>query len=353
MNRIAFLYPWATMGGVERMLLNRAQILSAHGDNFSADFIFTHDAGGFPHLQTSLSKIKSPARALILSLDELENNYDLYICIDFPEAIAKCEQQGLAFAVECHTPYKENRHYLKNLSSNCKFVAAPSKTFCDEISLEIPKNIPLLTLENPMVDQSTTHSTNSYPRIWHKRPILFLGRHDDLKNPAEILNLLRLESNNLNSDYFAVFCGPQWREYDLVSRAEGLGVRGKVIAIPPIPFHSTPKLFGLVKASDGLFVSPSSGESFGLSAAEAISSGLPVMLSNIPAHNVLVSPYSEYFTYLVGSPEALLEKIEWIKSNYQLALNMTSFLRSKLLQSNFLQQWNDVIEYIPSRDIAI
>jgi len=345
MNKLAFLYPWATVGGVERMLLNRAMALATTGGDLAADFIFTHDSGGAANLHMALAKIDSSARVLVYPLSELDVNYDLYICIDFPDAITKCDQAGLKYAVECHTAYKENRLYLQKLSSKCKFVAAPSRTFANEIRHEIPSEIPLITLENPVIRQPSRFESSLPPQIWQKIPILFLGRHDDLKNPTAILDLMVLDKINGNSDYFAIFCGPQWKEYNLTERADSRDVREKIVILPPIQFHSTQNLFALVKKSKGLFISPSSGESFGLAAAEAIVAGLPVILSNIPAHLALVSPFTEYFAYNLGDSEDLLSKANWISENYLAALKYIEILQKKILQDNFSQQWKDVLGY--------
>lgn len=44
--RVCFIYPWATFGGVERVLLNRALAFKRHLPEIMVDFYFLRDAGG-------------------------------------------------------------------------------------------------------------------------------------------------------------------------------------------------------------------------------------------------------------------------------------------------------------------
>ena len=46
MHKVLYVYKWATMGGVERVLLNRALAFKASNFDIAQDVFFLHDSGG-------------------------------------------------------------------------------------------------------------------------------------------------------------------------------------------------------------------------------------------------------------------------------------------------------------------
>ena len=53
-TRVCFIYPWATFGGVERVLLNRALAFKHYLPEIMVDFYFLHDSGGLAPLAAAM-----------------------------------------------------------------------------------------------------------------------------------------------------------------------------------------------------------------------------------------------------------------------------------------------------------
>jgi glycosyltransferase involved in cell wall biosynthesis len=104
--------------------------------------------------------------------------------------------------------------------------------------------------------------------------ILFLGRLHKVKNPemgVEVLKLLKRD------DVHLVYCGPDEGRYEprLIERARQYGIANK-IHFPG--FLDKSDIINLLADSDFLFL-PSSQENFGMSAAEALAAGVPIITS--------------------------------------------------------------------------
>jgi glycosyltransferase involved in cell wall biosynthesis len=103
--------------------------------------------------------------------------------------------------------------------------------------------------------------------------VLFLGRLHPMKRPVETLTSFAAAGHGLH----LVFAGPEdgVSRDALTSSASRLGVAGRVTVLPAVYAGDKERLLSAV---DG-FVSLSIRENFNHSAAEAMASGLPVLLS--------------------------------------------------------------------------
>lgn len=91
-----------------------------------------------------------------------------------------------------------------------------------------------------------------------------------------------------------------------------LGLSGTVSLIGP----KTPDYVSQHLADYDLMVQPSRFEGFGLTLAEAMASGLPVLASDVKAQMGVIA-HGEYgYFFPSGDHEALADKIEYIISNY-------------------------------------
>ncbi|KAJ8743062.1 glycosyltransferase [Aeromonas veronii] len=85
------------------------------------------------------------------------------------------------------------------------------------------------------------------------------------------------------------------------------------------------------------------GESFGLSAAEAICMGIPVVLSDIDAHKELVGDYSDEFTYNLGDSTDLSLKLASVADNYIQAYEKMLLLRNTFSSDKFMLDWQEIM----------
>lgn len=343
--KLCFVYPWATLGGVERVLLNRLIAISNAHLPIEIDLMFLHDSGGVKPLRDILAKNGIKARIIVATDFSCDAKYDLVFCIDCPQVFELCARRKFRFIAECHTSYEKNRKYLQHLPAACELVVTPSRLFSNRIKNEIDKNSSLEVVElRNFVPWDTPHDLGTFNLPdWSIRPILFMGRMDMHKDPVALLdafsNLERVQPGR----FFCMFCGPQSPEVNISKEIRNRNLLSKVLVLPPLPFGSTSILLDMIKRKGGIFVSPSKGESFGLSAAEAISAGLPVMLSDIEEHRALVPGHEDKFIYRLGDSKSLSTGISYLFDHYESASSAAIQVREKLSSRVFLEDWSNLL----------
>lgn len=344
-TRVCFIYPWATFGGVERVLLNRALAFKKYLPLIKADFYFLHDSGGLLPLAAAINQYGLESiSSIVYSLDK---NYDLAFIIDCPQAIDFCVQRSQRYVVECHTSYEENRSYISNLPDSCERVITPSAIFSNLIRNEFPQlKARVSELRNFVpwdIEEFSVIADSNFPK-WTRKPILFFGRLDRLKDPLSLLNAFQILERRRKGEFMLLFCGPMSHEIDLKKEISERSLDSFSVVLPSISFAAAGRLFSALSKSGGLFVSPSKGESFGLSAAEAISSLVPVVLSDISAHVNLVSGFEKMFTYPIGDDAQLSMRIESVFDNYNNACEYVAVARKSFSATSFIDDWKLLLE---------
>jgi glycosyltransferase involved in cell wall biosynthesis len=116
-----------------------------------------------------------------------------------------------------------------------------------------------------------------------------------------------------------------YRAESASSLASGLRERHSVVELGTIPYRS---LHHLYRACH-IYVTPAYAESFAHPLVEAMSSGLPVVASDLPVHREICSEAGIYFPRF--SPEALAERVLEIQGSPELSerLSRAGLLRSR------------------------
>lgn len=339
-TKICFAYPWATFGGCERVFINRAMAFKKYLPGVRVDFLFLADGGGLKSFSAALKKYNlDDVASVVYSLDD---SYDLISLVDCPQLFGKLVSPNQRYIVECHTAYVENRQYLSSLPSECRAVAAPSTWFRDLLSREFPTlQTPIFELANFVpwdVDEYQADKEVFLPK-WIRRPILFFGRMDKLKDPISLLDAFELIERKRRGEFMLLLCGPRSIEIDIEREIANRGLCGISVLLPPIPFHAASTLMASVRRAGGVFVSPSKGESFGLSAAEAISSLLPSVLSSVGPHLDLLRDFGDLYTFPLGDIDALACRIEHALDNHSDTQDILRSLRVNFSASRFIRDW--------------
>ena len=336
--RILSVYKWATVGGVERVILNRAWAFKEHGVKVKQDVFFFQDSGG---LQSFIKFINHfHLEDYITVVPEIkEEIYDLIFSFDTPE-IFKLVRNTSKIIVECHSPYKESRVYLKSVPKDVAAIVSPSESFMESVLRnEVPGAFTqrLLILPNFHIDNVPANMPRT--KIWAKKPICYVGRMDSLKNTKELLDIFTAMRKKLDDDYFLLLVGDVRPHYmDIKDTIKKLRMEDRVAYFQPIPFEKVDVLLTTVKQHKGIFVSPSRGESFGLSALEAMSNEVPALLSDIVCHQALVNNAAE-FRYHLGNINEAVKKIEHISCNYDNLSITVKQLAAKHSSASFIEAW--------------
>ena len=333
MKRILYVYKWATMGGVERVLLNRALAFKKENIDVSQDVFFLHDSGGKILLNQYIRK-KELGRYLKIVEDFNPQKYDVIHSIDTPE-IFNMTNNFDKIVFECHTAYSENRGYLSQLPINIKNIIVPSLQFKEDIMDEIPQLLqPKILVFRNFIPENLVENDYGITQVFNKIPIAYIGRVDKLKNVEEVIEIFVKLNRELGDNFLLIIVGPITKEVDLFKIINEKGIINRFIYIPPISFEKIPRLLNNIKVNNGIVISASKGESFGLSIAEAIVNGIPIIASNI--HSQLVEN-DETFLYKLKDTEEAVWKINYILNNREECFERLQKIKGSLTESVFLK----------------
>lgn len=284
---VCFAYPWATLGGVERVFLNRAQAFLAEGEDVRMHVHYAADGGGLAAFEAAIASMGLRSRIdIVREFDP--SRYDAVCVIDAPDLLpARDALSKTRWIVECHTPYPHNRAYLEDLPDDAMEILVPSPTFATMLARERPALAARIRVLRNCVMPGVVDHVPTTPR-WARRPLLFFGRMDELKNPQALIDLLAALDRRRPGAFFVIAAGPEVPGYDFDGRVAALNLRDCVLRLPPIAFLRTHAFLAAMRQAGAIMVSPSRGESFGLAAAESMAAGLPVLLSRLPEHAALV-----------------------------------------------------------------
>ncbi|KJB86193.1 hypothetical protein AZ66_20190 [Paenibacillus sp. E194] len=339
--RVLNVYKWATMGGVERVFLNRAHAFQEYGISIVYDVYFLHDSGGREKFKKYIQKYELESNIRVVD-DFKEDDYDLILSVDTPEILDKIRNNNKVY-MECHTGYKDNRAYIKRLPSDIGGIIVPSGFFKNTIRDEVPNWLmdKIYTLTNFVF--ASEELINKKNCFWSKVPLVYVGRLDNLKNVEEAIRILAYYKDNISDEFILLLAGPIIQhEIDIHTLLETYNVNDRVVYLPPVDFENVSKLYEMVNAHSGIFISSSKKETFGLSAAEAMINGLPVLLSNIEAHLELVDANYK-FVYELGNIKEASSKLAEILENYSEYKAIISTMTKKFSSQQFVEDWNALI----------
>jgi glycosyltransferase involved in cell wall biosynthesis len=340
---VLIIYQFCTFGGVERVVLNRAEAFKKANRDINLSVAYLHDSGALNSFQDYIRAHDLDERlsAFLITgyfIPEL-SRYDLILVIDTPQVLDKLSQLDNVY-IECHTPYINNRQYLRNIPKNIKGIIVPSKSFGNLIGHEFPDLPPIYVLPNLVPDKFFEAFPHIEKEIFSKRPITYFARLDELKNFNEAARIF--ESYAKDNDVMFVVIGNGADSSERIAALEKKGLLAKSLLRGGIDFDKAPYLINLVKRHRGLFISPSKAESFGLSAAEFISGGVPVLLSNIPEHRALVEN-DERFLYSLGDLFEAKEKLDFLLQNWIEMSNQVVKYAKKFDAQTFIAAWDSFI----------
>lgn len=345
-DRICFAYHFATSGGVERVFLNRSEALLRRYPQLEIDFYFTYDCGGLPLIERyrrarNLSRRLGVVRNLDASL------YQRIFVVDTPQLLKARPDILDKTLMECHTAYTEGRAYLQEWQNQLRALLVPSLEFQRVVESECPGlRGKVKVVRNFVPHLPETDQLFSLP-AWRAPLFFYFGRIDEHKNLGEFIDSVCLARQQSHKDALGIICGQISPDYSLMDAIERRGARGTVMVLPPVPFENTHLLMRMLKQKKAVFVSCSKGESFGLSVAEAMAAGLPVVLSDIPPHAALVSNRSQ-FLYSLGNARELAIKMAAVSEQYDELASQCMDLSREFSEEAFLADWERM--FVPAME---
>lgn len=341
---VLIIYWFCTFGGVERAILNRVQIFRRYGLDIKVSVGYLHDYGALESFKNYIHMhgLEDSLEAFILpqgaSFDW--NKYNLVSIIDTPQVFDHIGQTGNIF-IECHTPYIQNRQYLKKLPASIRGVLVPSESFRNLLRREFSRLPPVYVIPNPVSDEFYGAMPQKMTKFFPRKPLTYFARLDDLKNFTEAAAIFESLLDENDVMYFVIGHGAD--DNTLINTLTEKKLIDRSVIRERIGFNDAPYLTNLVKTHGGIFFSPSKGESFGLSAAEFICAGVPVLLSNIPAHRELVNG-DKQFLYELGDIATAKAKLLAIWKDWDAMSAIISSYGGKFRGDAFYAAWMRFVE---------
>jgi glycosyltransferase involved in cell wall biosynthesis len=339
-NKICFAYYWATSGGVERVFLNRAEALLRRYPDLEIELYFYDDCGGIGLIER-YSKARNLGDRLRVVRKFDPSRYEFVYVVDTPQLLADYPQVIDKLIMECHTPYAENRTYLRQWQDQLKTLIVPSSGFVHVVEGECPGlRGKVKVIRNFVPHLPPMELPLSLP-AWRAPLFLYFARIDELKNFSEFVEGISSARLYFQREPLGIAFGQMLPGYPVREEIEKNQVRGSVVVLPPVPFETSHLLMHMLRQKKAVFVSCSKGESFGLSAAEAMTAGLPVILSDIPPHAALVANRSQ-FLYPLGDVRKLAMKMAEVTEHYDELASECMELSREFSEEAFLSDWEQI-----------
>uniref|UniRef100_A0A7C4JRA0 Glycosyltransferase n=1 Tax=Thermodesulfobacterium geofontis TaxID=1295609 RepID=A0A7C4JRA0_9BACT len=343
--RLLYLYKWCTIGGVERVLINRAFVFKKYGIPIKMDIYFYYK-GVINDFKKYIEKYN--LNEYIDVVEKLDfKKYDYVVSIDTPEAFEEKDLKNLI--LEYHTSYEDHGSYLKEVpQEKVKLVLVPSDYFKEVLKKRRPDlGNRVLVLRNFVIEEAFDHFNYHLPE-WSLKPIVWIGRTDYLKNPHFIVKALRKFRNVYGDKIFFCVVGSSVDEEDFISFIRKEGQIDRVVFYPNITFEKVGAFLRQMSQKEAILVSASKGESFGMAVAEAIYFGLPVLITDIPSHRDLVQNNKTYL-YEINNTDEFISKLNNIIQNYDQCKEEILRLRENFTPKRFLDDWENFQRIIGQR----
>lgn len=289
MIKVLFAYEYLTHGGVETVILTRLRRLAGYGAEPWAWFLNSGDGAGlFAGMDPQVMLGNQPFTEGLF-----ENGFFDLVCVfDSPRILSRLENTHAKVVVECHSPYNENLEYLRSLRSNQVLgILVPSQYQHRMVASRLVEPIPVEVIPNALSPRFLPEPQPFHPRP--PRPIIaWIGRLDSLKNWTGLLRIAsKLVDKGVNAEVWVIGGFPGDIEGNpLFRQAKATSLLGRLRWFQRFPHEHMPRLLDAVRASGGLVLSTSLGESFGMAVAEAMARGVAVVVPDLP-------PFGEFIVH--------------------------------------------------------
>jgi glycosyltransferase involved in cell wall biosynthesis len=346
-DRICFAYYWATTGGVERVFLNRAEALLRCYPKLEIEVYFYNDLGGVA-MFTRYCKARGLDRVRVIRKFDAAR-YDAVFVVDTPQFLGDYPEAMDKVLMECHTPYKENRTYLQEWQTRLKSLIVPSDVFLKVIEEECPSLRGKVKVVRNFIPRLPPREGPAALPEWRRPVFLYFAQINEHKNVTEFIEAIAYARQHLGTELLGLVCGQRDPGFPVMEVIEKNQARASVVVLPPVPFEGTHLLMQMLRERKAGFVSCSKGESFGLSAAEAMTAGLPVILSDIGPHATLVGGRRK-FLYPLGDGWDLAKKMVEMAGQYEALSAECVELAEGFSEDVFLADWEAL--FAPATRIA-
>jgi glycosyltransferase involved in cell wall biosynthesis/SAM-dependent methyltransferase len=308
--KLLFAYPFCGLGGVETSILNKIDALAMAGVQAHAlfgDFYGSGSRSLADHPRVTISRDAGQIRALI------GQGFDVISIIDHPEfvdALEAHDTEAVTIA-ESHASFLPALPRLhRNLNHHrIAAIVVPSGFNRELVKRSLHWTKPVLVIRNPV------DGARFRPAIDQIQPpvaafttgpmVLWIGRLEDQKNPAELMEIaVRLLPSRPDVGFLVL--GDAWSPEEYAAHRQRLLLslpekwRSQVRFHRSLPYDAMPGLYAWVAQTGGCLVSTSLFESVPMTFIEAMSCGCPVVSTRVGGASELLADGKAGRLYEVG-----------------------------------------------------
>ena len=306
---VTFVYRYLTLGGVEVVL--RSRMLALPGLGIQTTLWFLSDGPGRSLFARSGPGVR--VGGLMALREHLSSGQvDLLSVIDTPEALdaVSAVPHRPRVVLEVHTPYPENRLYLRSPACNlADAVFVPSEHQRRIVSREMPRPPEVVVVPNP-IGEAFEAPLGDVPPNAGPPAVAWVGRLDWLKNWRSFLQIAaRVGRRTPEVEFWIAGGGAPDEEADFERRCHRSGVIARARWLRGQPHATMPRLYDRIRASGGVVISTSRGESFGMAIAEAMARGCAVVAPRLGPFPEFIRDRAEGRLYKPGSTSAAADAV--------------------------------------------
>lgn len=310
--RVSFAYRYGILGGVATQLANRMQYLRTV-PGLEVEFFFLEDHGVGPTL-APYGPVCFPGSAAEAVERIRRSESDVVVVIDTRELLEGlgAPDRAAALVAEVHTTTELGLRYLESRAFTADLFLVPSeysrRLLADRFGIAGAEVIPNI------VDPELFYPLSSaeLPELIERPVVAWVGKLDGHKNWELFLEAAAsITERRPEVEYWLIGgeTAPEETGLAMLHAADGLGVLHRLRWFPRVGYRAMRRVHGYVAASGGCALVTSRDESFGMSVAEALLSGCPVVASRVGALPELAvdRPYLEL--YPLGDVERASEQV--------------------------------------------
>jgi glycosyltransferase involved in cell wall biosynthesis len=226
---------------------------------------------------------------------------------------------------------------------------APSRAFAEDLSKWTGKNVLSVYhgFDRDLFTSDSTHLPDSMQDQLKESNnalrLLFVSHYNYYRNFETLIRAMPILRDRLHGKEIKLFLtchlassrNPgSYRAEAAASLVSSLGVRNNIVELGSIPYHLLHHLYSACH----IYVTPAYTETFAHPLVEAMSSGLPVVASDLPVHHEICGDAGVYFSRF--SPEALAERV--------LQVNESPVMAARLSQNGLLRardfSWSEHVD---------
>ncbi|SEK29761.1 glycosyltransferase family 4 protein [Nonomuraea pusilla] len=275
--KVLFCYRYGVIGGVSTQLLNRYTHFSAE---FEIGVLYESDHGMVGHFPPGVARVAGTDEAREAAIREAEP--DVVVVIDSPGFLSAWRRAGSpgSLVLEVHTT-TANLSYLDELVVRPDHVVTVSEYMREKLAaLGLS---PISVVPNCLDERWYAETV---PPALGTAPVAWIGKLDGHKRwraAADLLDRIATARPGVTPLIVGGYTAPASEVAALTTKLATSPALGAARWLPRLDYDLMPGLYSAVAANGGLTVSTTTDESFGMSVAEALVRGCPVVAPAVGA----------------------------------------------------------------------